>query len=229
MISQEIQTAIVKEVSQLAVACEKAYAQKHHYHDEVGNLSKLIDGLIETVNTLPVYAEPKHTHSTDDIAGLIPLKKIENGSQISKLLSRTLADADHKHLSTDKALESFRNALGSMQKSLEQYQTLEDSKASQKAAESVLKDLRSELQKVAASIPTLPVEEPELIAIRRLHIPKKCHNRKITEVVGRDENGNPANITMTRSGKEVTVGERVSMDDILILSPALASVRIRFS
>jgi hypothetical protein len=224
---QELKTLLRQGLDSLADVSRAEFAPKSHNHPELQQLRKLFDNLLALFNELPEPAAKVHKHSLGDIEGELPLGRLEKGFELAKLLQKNFSEEDHRHLTLENALAHVTQALQAVQEESKGYA----SQATVERLEGALLQLTKEVKGLdqTKTVPAPAVELTEIIGIRRVHIPKKCHEKKIQEIAGRDESGEPIKVTLTRFGKDVAVGTTVHTDDILLLSPSSASVRLLFS
>lgn len=72
-------------------------APKDHDHAEIkASIAKVATEFIK-YQPKGEYADKKHVHPISDITGTVSLSKVEQGSQLASLLTRTLSEADHSH------------------------------------------------------------------------------------------------------------------------------------
>lgn len=199
----------------------ESYAKKDHTHPEISALSKSIDGKADKDHT---HELQDHSHNIKDISGTITLDRVEGGDKIASLIVMDLCPAQHTHPNIEKAIATLDANVKLVAKAVDTKVSPEAITGLTKSINALEDVLRDELKALEKKIPVLPKAERNIIGIKRVHVP---YSGIVQEIVGRDENGSHTKVTVTRSGKDVLVGDTLAADDILALSPASASVRIR--
>lgn len=213
---------IDRSVEGIEKRAEKAYALKDHTHPEVVQLQKAMDLKADRDHRHPLE---KHTHDLKETTGSLPLTRLEDGEKVKDLLGKELCPLQHGHPNMEKAIIALDKAVVALRDELPKKLDESTLKSLTESMDALADVLRKEIQSVEKKIPSIPQQVKQVIGIRRLHVPYKG---EVAEIVGRDEEGTPVKVTVTRSGKEIKAGDVLAVDDILSLSPATASVRIRF-
>lgn len=90
----------------------KGHALKDHEHADIK--AELLKALSQKADKDHSHPEVPHTHNLKDLAGNLPLSKMERGSEVSAVLSRSLADADHSHPDLSVRLSKMEDSLKSL-------------------------------------------------------------------------------------------------------------------
>lgn len=197
------------------------FAEKDHTHAEFETLSGQLELKADKDHT---HKLQEHTHEISSLSGTVSLSQIEAGDKLESLLARDLCSTQHTHPAYEKAIQTLDGNVKLIAKALEKKigpEAIEPLKKSLNALEDAL---RADLKALEKSIPVLPKPEKNVIGIKRIHVPV---SGTVQEIVGREENGTPVKVTVTKGGKDVKVGDALAADDILAISPANASVRLR--
>jgi hypothetical protein len=197
------------------------FAPVKHSHPELAELSEAIDGKADKDHA---HKLEDHTHSFSSITGTVTLDRVEHGEEISVLLSKEICPLKHSHPNLEAAIKTLDDNIKIVAKAVDAKVSPEAITGLTQSLNALEDALRHELKALEKKIPVLPKQERNIIGIKRVHVPS---SGLVQEIVGRDENGSPTKVTVTRSGKEIKVGDALAADDILALSPASASVRVQ--
>lgn len=196
-------------------------SKKDHGHVEFAELQADIETKADKNHQ---HKLQEHTHSFSSITGTVTLDRVENGEAIQALLTKDICPIKHSHPNLEQALKTLDDNIKLVAQAVDAKIAPEALVPLKQALNALEDTLRDELKALAQTIPVLPKADRNIIGIKRVHVPV---SGTVQEIVGRDENGSPTKVTVTRSGKEIKVGDALAADDILALSPASASVRIR--
>lgn len=172
----------------------KGYALKDHEHADIKeSLKKAMDQKADKDHTHP---EKPHTHDIKETTGTLSLSRVEKGSQLSSLLERDLAAADHGHIDLALRIEKVEQAL----KALPKPEKYDDT------------DLRKELQTLSAALhkvkPVTHVAEVTITPVEAPSVTVKADYLIVTtapDASVADAKGQKGAVKTTESGKRFLI------------------------
>lgn len=206
----------------------KEYSKQEHTHPEFSQLTQEIDRKIEAAKPKD-YALAAHQHTLDEVAGTLPLNRIEGGGTIRAFISQKFASRDHMHPDLVQKISDLLMEVQSLEARIHQSIGKEELQHQIDDVCAAVRSLSALIKTIQKSIPVLPKDDVEIIASQCIPIPKKCDKKVITALSAHSFEGTPIAVEVKCGSVIVKKGHRVSAGDFLKFSPPNCIVSILFT
>lgn len=196
-------------------------SKREHTHAEFTTLRADIEHLAKNKQEKGDFATSTHSHDIDQISGSIPLRRVQDGDKLLKLVGSSFAAADHRHVDLEAKLQEPFKLIQELRTALTKKQDKEDAEIDRVDLKKKLEELQKFAETVQASIPK-PVEvEHEFVASQVFIVPRKANGMKVVELATYSTDG-----MRIKADCPIQMGDTLSYDAFYKL-PADTIVRIR--